>query len=347
MKMKFVTRQFHEPVGLLYQGGAVAYAVIGYVLGWLGVLSANWLFNVGGTVLLAHAMTIAAYMIHECGHNTVFRANKPNARLGRTLNWICGTAYGTYEDIRYKHFRHHVDNDDSVWFEYEAFFDRHPIVLRVTKFLEWLYIPAHDLIMHFIIVFASFLIPQRRDQRARNLTVIVIRGSIFLTVVVFSPIAAFLYAVAYMLMIHILRFMDSLQHDYDANPILFEKNAPSRFGGRDSEQQHTFSNPLSMKHDWVNWLTLNFGFHNAHHTRPTVAWYRLPAYHRELFGSDPQRVIPFSAQLSIYHRYRVARVTHSGGDLDDEVEPMGEDYLRACRAGRAYGGNAVSFLMSF
>ncbi len=31
----------------------------------------------------------------------------------------------------------------------------------------------------------------------------------------------------------ILRFMDSLQHDYGANPILFVENAPSRFGGRD------------------------------------------------------------------------------------------------------------------
>ena len=71
-------------------------------------------------------MTIAAYMIHECGHNTVFRTNKANARLGSFLNWICGASYGTYEDIRYKHFRHHVDNDDAVWFEYDKFFRRHP-----------------------------------------------------------------------------------------------------------------------------------------------------------------------------------------------------------------------------
>ncbi|MGI9264233.1 MAG: fatty acid desaturase, partial [Gammaproteobacteria bacterium] len=235
--MKFLTRQFHEPAGMLFHGGAVAYAVIGYVLGWLGILAASWLLNIAGMILLAHAMTIAAYMIHECGHNTVFRANKPNARLGRVMSWICGASYGTYEDIRYKHFRHHVDNDDSVWFEYEAFFERHPLILKITKCLEWLYIPAHDLIMHFIIVFAAFLIPQRRDQRLRNLGVIVIRGGIFLAIVAFFPRAAVLYVVAYMLMIHILRFMDSLQHDYGANPILFEKDAPSRFGGRETEQE--------------------------------------------------------------------------------------------------------------
>jgi fatty acid desaturase len=43
----------------------------------------HWLVNLPAVLLLAHAMTIAAYMIHECGHNTVFRTNKANARLGR------------------------------------------------------------------------------------------------------------------------------------------------------------------------------------------------------------------------------------------------------------------------
>jgi fatty acid desaturase len=345
--MKPPAKTFHEPAGLLYHGAAVAYAVLGYVLGWIGILSGNLPVNILTTLLLAHSMTIAAYMIHECGHNTVFRANKPNARLGRFLNWICGASYGTYEDIRYKHFRHHVDNDDPVWFEYEAFFERHPVILKVTKILEWFYIPAHDLIMHFIAVFASFIIPQRREQRGRNTVVIVIRGGIFIAVVVFYPKAAILYAVAYLLMIHILRFMDSLQHDYGANPVLFEKKPPSRHGGRETEQDHTFSNPQSLRHSWINWVTLNFGFHNAHHARPTLPWYRLPAYHCELFGDNPERVIPFSAQLAIYHRYRVVRVTHSGGDLDERAELMGDEYLRACRAGKMYGGNAVSFLTSF
>ena len=45
---------------------------------------------------------------------------------------------------------------------------------------------------------------------------------------------------------------------------------PSRFGGRATEQEHTFSNPLSFKYELPNWLVLNFGWHNAHHLRPTV-----------------------------------------------------------------------------
>ena len=148
-------------------------------------------------------------------------------------------------------------------------------------------------------------------------------------------------------MMHILRFKDGVQHDYDGNPTLFVEDAPSRFGGRATEQAHTFSNPESLKHDWPNYFTLCFGFHNAHHKRPTVPWYRLPAYHRELFGDDPARVIPLPAQLRMYHAYRVERVTHSGGDLDGLPTPWGEEYLERAQAARLYGGNAVSFLNSF
>ena len=345
--MKPLTRLFHESQGIRYHGLAVAYAMVGYAAGLYGLFIDNWLVNLAAVILLAHAMTIAAYMIHEGVHNTVFRTNQDNARLGGFLNRICGTSYGTYADIRYKHFRHHVDNDDSVWFEYDKFFRRHPTITKLTQLLEWFFIPAHDLIMHFIMTIASFIIPQRRDQRVRNAVVIFIRGGVFFTVLAVEPRAAILYAIAYMLMMNILRFMDSLQHDYGANPTLFVDNPSSRFGGRETEQQHTFSNPLSLKYDWINWITLNFGFHNAHHAQPTLPWYRLPAYHRELFGNAPERVIPFRTQFRIFCKYRVNRILHDGGDLAGLPEPMEEDYMRAVQAGKVYGGNAVSFLMSF
>ncbi|MEE3236185.1 MAG: fatty acid desaturase, partial [Pseudomonadota bacterium] len=120
--MFILADKFNEPEGLRWNGGAVLYVLVMYVLGWAGLFSSNGIVNVVATLLLAHGMTIAAYMIHECGHNLVFRSVRHNAWLGRFLSWICGAAYGTYEDMRYKHFRHHVDNDDVVWFDYEKFF---------------------------------------------------------------------------------------------------------------------------------------------------------------------------------------------------------------------------------
>jgi len=339
---------FRNREGPLYHGGALVYALFAYAIGIAGLFQESWLVNALSTLLLAHGMTIAAYMIHECGHNTVFQRNADNARLGKFLTWICGAAYGTYEDIRYKHFRHHVDVDDVVWFDYERFFREHPIALRIIEALEWFYIPAHDLLMHSIMVFTSFVIPERRDQRARNVTVILIRGGVFFTLLWFYPKVALLYAVAYMIMMTILRFMDSLQHDYGYHLTLFSDETPPHKGDYAFEKEHTFSNPQSFEHEWVNWLTLNFGFHNAHHAKPITPWWKLPAVHRELFGDDPANVIPFWPQLKIFHKYRVARITDGSADRDGvDADAWGRGFLASAREGRVTGGNAASFLTSF
>ena len=333
-----------EPGALRWYGLAVAYAVIGYVFGIAGLFSASWWVNVPAILLLAHSMTIAAYLIHECGHNLVFRRQRDNTRLGRFMSWICGAAYGTYEDMRYKHFRHHIDNDDVVWFEYDEWFEKHPLALRVTRFLEFFYVPAHDLIMHTIMVFTSFIIPQRRNQRVRNVTVILVRGGVFLAIAIIYPKVAVLYVVAYLLMIHVLRFMDALQHDYPYHATLFEVGDAPHKGDADWEQEHTFSVPVSLRYPKLNLLTLNFGFHNAHHYDMNVPFYRLPELHARLTDTDPARVLPLASQLKLYHRNRVRRVCNP----QPENYPQGADYLAMARTGRGpVGGNAASFLTSF
>ncbi len=342
--MSGLTGLLKERQGLGYYGIAVGYAVVAYVAGFTGLFHAQLVVNVIATLLLAHAMVIAAYLIHECGHNLVFAHSRHNASLGRFMSWLCGAAYGTYEDMRYKHFRHHVDNDDVVWFDYDAFFEKYPVVTKVTRVLEWFYIPAHDLIMHAVMVFTSFVIPQRRNQRARNVTVILIRGGIFALLLVLAPKVAALYVAAYLLMMHVLRFMDSLQHDYPYNTTLFDYRKPPHKGDFEWEQVHTFSVPISLRFPKLNWLTLNFGYHNAHHADMNVPWYRLPQLHYEMTGNDPSRVIPFSSQLKLYHRNRVRRIYNPQPD----DYPQGPDYLKTAQSGvGTIGGNAASFLTSF
>jgi fatty acid desaturase len=333
----------YEREGLRYNAIALLYVLAAYIVGFAGLFSDRLPVNFAALLLLGHSMVIAAYLVHECGHNMVFHKSQHNTALGRFLIWICGASYGTYEDIRYKHFRHHVDNDDVVWFDYEHFFATHPRTLAITRLFEWFYVPAHDLIMHFIMVFTSFVIPQRRNQRRRNLTVILIRGGIFVALVIWVPKVAILYAIAYMLMMTVLRFMDSIQHDYSYSLTLFDTARPPRKGNVEWEQEHTFSNPQSLNTEFLNWLTLNFGFHNAHHADMTVPWYRLPAKHRELFGDSPELVVPLTAQLKIFHKQRVHRIV---GNHDVDT-PSGHDYLIAARKAEVYGGNAASFLTSF
>ncbi len=342
--MTGLTGLIKEPDGLPYYGAAAGYAVLAYGLGFAGLFHGHLLVNAVAVLFLAHGMTVAAYLIHECGHNLVFSHSRHNAALGRSMSWLCGAAYGTYEDMRYKHFRHHVDNDDVVWFDYDRFFEEHPRLTSATRFLEWFYVPAHDLIMHAVMVFTSFVIPMRRKQRVRNVTVIAIRGGIFVALLLFAPKVAILYVIAYLIMMHVLRFMDSVQHDYPYNTTLFDYRKPPHKGDFEWEQRHTFSNPLSLRFSKLNWLTLNFGYHNAHHFDMNVPWYRLPELHRELTGNDPRLVIPFRSQLKLYHRNRVRRVYNP----QPEDYPTGQDYLEVARSGSGpIGGNAASFLTSF
>jgi fatty acid desaturase len=330
-----------SPQGRLGHGGPVCYVILACLTGLCGLFADTILVNIAATLLLGHGMVIAAYMIHECAHNTVFKDNRHNARLGTAMSWFCGASYGTYEDIRYKHFRHHVDNDDVVWFDYEAFFRSHPVVYHCVRALEFFYIPAHDLLMHFIMMLASFIIPERRGQRRRNIAVLITRASLFGLLVWLSPKAALLYCVAYMLMMTVLRFMDGLQHDYPYHLNLFTDERSEHKGDLAWEQEHTFSNVISFEHEWPNWLVLNFGYHNAHHARPTTPWYALPALHRKLFGDDPALVIPFWPQLKVFHRYRCYRIFHDAPGLPD-VE--GREFLHAARQAQVTGGNAASFL---
>lgn len=314
-----------------------AYVFGGYVAGLGLLLSATHpLVLVAATLLTAHAMVIAAYLLHECGHNTLFRRNEHNAWLGRVLNWISASAYARFEDIRTKHMRHHVDNIDVVAFDHVAFLQRHPLLRRTIETLEWAYVPALPVMMHWTQILLPFAWESRRHLRPRILAVVLVRGSLFLAVLTWHPTAAILYVVAWFLMLHVLRFMDAFQHNYALSFTLESGGDPTRRGDTDYEQSHTFSNPVSMKHPWLNLVTLNFGYHNAHHARPTVPWYRLPALHRELFGEDPGQVLDLSEQLVAYHRHRVQRV------MGDPVDP--ERFRERLRRGEAAGADAVSFL---
>ncbi len=105
-----------------------------YALGIIGIFSNNFAIKTVAILALAHEMIIADYMLHYCAHNTVFKNTHSNAKLGTVLTWLCG--YGTYEDIRFKHFRHDVDSVDIVWFDYVAFFTLHRWLFQIIKALE-------------------------------------------------------------------------------------------------------------------------------------------------------------------------------------------------------------------
>jgi fatty acid desaturase len=139
-----------------------------------------------------------------------------------------------------------------------------------------------------------------------------------------------------MVFLTVMRFMDTHQHTFEVFETLDSKRGEEakRFDA-EYEHENTYSNLVSTRYPLVNLLTLNFGYHNAHHVKPTVPWYRLPALHAELFGETDSHVLDFPSLLASFHRYRVERVLNADDGDVDVLSSHGAGFI---------GVNGVSFL---
>ena len=338
--MSSVRALLRDPTSLWPNTLAISYILLAYFGGWWALFQNSLPWFVFGVLAIAHGMTIAGYLMHDAGHNSIFKKTEHNSRLGRWLNVICGSNYGTYEDMRYKHMRHHVDNCEPLTFDYRSWLKRHPVIHRIVNALEWAYIPAVEFLMHGMQMIAPFVYDHLRDQRARVVRVALVRFSLFGLILWFAPLAALGYVLAYILFITILRFMDNFQHNYEIFYQLHEEGfVPPRKGDYQYEQTHTYTNLLSARWPWVNLLVLNFPYHNAHHAKPTLSWHRLPALHAELYPDGCAQQLEFWPQVVSFHRHRVERVLS---------EEYGEaDVADQLRENQAVGVNALSFLVAF
>ncbi|SDT18359.1 Fatty acid desaturase [Halopseudomonas xinjiangensis] len=318
---------------------AMTYSLAGYVVGLGLLLADSWLLKAGGTLLLAHAMIIGAYLMHEFAHGTIFSAPQHNARAGAVYSWMTGGCYAEFQDLRRKHMRHHVDRADVLTFDSKQFINGLPgWVRKLILALEWAYIPAVELLLHGYVILLPFLSDSEK-QRARRPAVaatLVVRTAAFALLGWLSFAALVLYAVAWLVMITVLRFTDAYQHTYDAFAVLEEGDIPAdKLRDRAYEQQNTFSNLVSLRWPALNLLLLNFSYHNAHHEKPVAPWYRLPALHASLYSEGYRQVVPMKELVSSFHRHRLRRVT------DDDYGHFGEGPKRA---DNFYGAVGVSFL---
>ena len=337
--MSSIASSVNTPTRLLPTVVASLYALGGYGAGWGLLLLGGVLEQLLGTLLLAHSMVIAAYLLHEAVHNSIFKDLKDNLKFATLLNWLTGTPYNSVEDIREKHLRHHFDVADVVAFDPYQFMSENPAWVRFLKFFEWFYIPMAELWMHAMMLAIPFIHPEKRSERRRVVVALGIRGGLFLALLFYRPDAALGYMVAYCIMLQVLRFMDAFQHDYSAIETLYTKEPSGLKGNRKYEETHTFSNPISKRSTWPNWFVLNFGFHNAHHARPFVPWYDLPRLHVQRYAEAEAPASDFVDQLRCFHRSRCHRVYY---DIDES-----EDFLGRIKRGEALGGNSASFLTAF
>ena len=132
------------------------YILAAYIIGFSAIMSDALVYNLAGTVLLAHSMVISAYFIHECAHDSLFKKNRHNRLFGEIFLWISGASYSDYEAVRHKHVRHHMDRADIVSFDFRTRLLEYPKLLKVIQALEWMYIPALEIMMHALVHHLAF-----------------------------------------------------------------------------------------------------------------------------------------------------------------------------------------------
>ncbi|MBK4737155.1 fatty acid desaturase family protein [Noviherbaspirillum pedocola] len=301
---------FRHPDAAAPNIAALGVILAGYPAGiWL-LSRSGWALPAIGVLLTMLTLTWSAYFIHEFAHLAIFRSPAANARWGTLMSWINGSCYATFDGMRKKHMRHHVERADVITFDVQAFLRRLPAPLRgLVLALEWAYVPAVELIMHGFVITQPFTQSGRGKSKLRMLAIVAVRAAAFALLAAYSMKAFLLYALSYLLFLTVLRFADCFQHTYDAYPIADDAPIPAdKQRDRQYEQFNTYSDIVGLSNPVLNMLWLNFGYHNAHHERPTLPWHRLPAYHRELYNDACAQVITVGELLASFHRHRVRRV---------------------------------------
>ena len=305
-----MTNAFKNVESILPNSLAFGFAIFGYALGVLMLFSSHWLINALGVLLTSQSLIVSAYLVHEFSHWSIFKTPETNLRWGIIMSWINGSCYSTFEEIRSKHMHHHVDRADVLTFNVQHLMRDMPSFARnLIKLLEWMYIPALEILMHFLVIILPFIKPEWHYKRMRLISIMLIRAPLFILMAWFSVKAWLLYLLAYGIMLTALRFADAFQHTYDVFLQSDGKIADGKLRDRVYEQANTFSNLTSLQYPWLNLLFLNFPYHNAHHEKPIVPWYQLPQLHQQLFGDTTVLpVIPMSKLLKAYHLHRVTRL---------------------------------------
>lgn len=327
---------------VVWNGLAILYILSSYGVGIsLIILPAEFL-NVVGVLLLTHSLVVATYLAHEFMHANVFSHLRWNVIGGNVMLWLNGSCYIPFPELMRMHIAHHTNRIDYCRFNLVVFLDSLPFLLKfIFLALEWLYIPSLAFFLRIRLMLAPFRQIERKRDRIRVISIALVRGFLFTALGMISIKALLLYFVAYISMIHILRFVDAFQHTYESLPVgaplpkEFQDVSPEEASAY--EQANTFSNIISQRYPWLNLILLNFGYHNAHHADMKCPWYSLPQLNQKLYSNDQNHYLTLPSLVGNYHRFRVSRIFTGQGEV---IAQNGEYCLE-----KFYGAVEVSFLV--
>lgn len=286
-------------------GLALGYVIIGYGCSIVCISHPFWLINSLGLLLLTHTLMWAAYFVHEFIHGNIFRGPKLNALGAKVMLFLTGSCYCRYLPLARYHLAHHKNRADFSAFSMEEFLRSLPSpLLKLIEMLEWCYFPAINFMLRWFCALSPFLGETRKDDRWRNGTLLLMRGSLFVVLAWYSWKAIILYLIAYLCFINILRFMDCFQHTYT----VVQMGQPMPKYSPDYEERNTYSNIVLGRWHWLNLLFLNFGYHNAHHQVIHCPWYLLPHLNDQLYPQESKQQVSLGSLVKNYHQFRMQRL---------------------------------------
>jgi fatty acid desaturase len=306
--------------------------------------------------LAIHGRVVAAYLVHEATHDTIFVETWANRCMGIACTWLAGCPYCNFDHIRKMHIAHHKDRTDLVEFDYRSFVQNgHPLVKAFCCFCEYCFIPIVETSMNLRQALGPILIgiflPRYNRFFSRERIWSASLGSSFQVafyLFLWHHNALFIHLICGAVVLQVLAFGDAFHHTYEA---VFPQDYVPGPGNRTAqfEEDNTYSNLISTSYPRMNLLNLNFGYHNAHHKRPMVPWYQLPSYHEKLYKSGQKtvkdwdalsacpQVLPVNEVYRSWYRHRIRRITedhygrvHPAGTPDrarDFVGTLGASFL--------------------
>jgi len=296
---------------------AIAYVLGGYGFSLFCITTNIWWLNLLGVLLLTHTLTWAALLLHEFFHYNIFSHAALNVAFGEIMLFLTGSCYSRFRDLAPHHIAHHTYRADfSPFFPFSItdFLKFLPKpVLNLIIFLEFLCIPVVNLILRWMIALSPFLGKNRRDERVRNALLLLLRGSLFTALAIYSPRAVILYFLAYMCFLNIVQFLEGFQHTYSAH----QMNGDVPKSSLEYEEANTYSLVVSRRWPWLSLLLfLNNNYHNSHHRVMSCPWYLLPKLDAELYPHDYRQYLPISKLIANYFRYRIHRLFYGQGTVE-------------------------------
>jgi fatty acid desaturase len=280
--------------------------------------------------LAAHGRVVASFLVHECTHSTLFVQASMNHLTGTACLWLAGVPYADFHRVKDFHLKHHKDRADTVEFDYRTFVreDLPVCMRRLILAGEWCLLPVVETGMHCRTALAPILFNMGCQRRRRAAKIGVTAMGCFYGCLywVGGGYAVAAQVVAGALCLQILSIHDCFTHTYEAF-FLDETYVPGPKGRTAQyEEINTYSLlTLGFGSPTINMGILNFGFHNAHHVKPMVPWYKLPDLHTKLYNNkvDSSQVIYHTELLRPWFEHRLRRVLEENyGTVQDKGTPQ-------------------------